>query len=363
MARDFIAERRTERLQYGETVYLLEPNVKRSRGGMRDIHLLRWLWFLRCGVADFDRLHDMGVLSKFDHRRLLSSQTFLLRVRNEMHFHAGEACDLLTRAEQLRLAEYFQYRGRQGLLPVEQFMRDYFHHTNHVWHLAHRLSEIVQPPSRVSRVFGPVLGYTTKDGYHIGRREISATTQAMARLELHLEEVLRLVDLARTEGKRISQDTWYFVYRTAPQYSNLLEPRRGQRSFLRLLDNPERLGELLRRLLELGVLEKIIPEFAHARCLLQFNQYHKYTVDEHSIRAVEEATRFAERKDALGEAYVHLQDKRMLHLALLIHDLGKGLRRGSLGSRPANCPEDGRAIRAQRRKTPRRSSSWSTSIC
>ena len=290
---------------------------------MRDIHLLRWLWFIRCGVADFDRLHDMGVLSKFDHRRLISSQTFLLRVRNEMHFHANEAADTLTRAEQLRLAEYFQYRGRQGLLPVEQFMRDYFHHTNHIWHLAHRLSELVQPPSRVQRVFGPVLGYTTKDGYHIGRREISATTKAIARLELHLDEVLRLVQLARTEEKRISQDTWYFVYRTAPQYSNLLARETAQK-FLKLLDSPERLGELLRRLLELGVLEKIIPEFAHARCLLQFNQYHKYTVDEHSIRTVEEATHFGDRRDALGEAYVHLQNKRMLHLALLIHDLGKG---------------------------------------
>ncbi len=323
MGRDFIAERRTERLQYGETVYLLEPNLKRSRGGMRDIHLLRWLWFLRCGVADFDRLHDMGVLSKFDHRRLVSSQMFLLRVRNELHFHAGEACDLLSRAEQMRLAEYFQYRGRQGLLPVEQFMRDYFHHTNHVWHLAHRLSELMQPPSRASRVFGPMLGHTTKDGYHIGRREVSATAKALARLELHLEEVLRLVELARTEEKRISQDSWYFVYRTAPQYSNRL-PRDTATKFLKLLDRPERLGELLRRLLELGVLEKIIPEFSHARCLLQFNQYHKFTVDEHSIRAVEEASHFAERKDALGEAYAHLQDKRMLHLALLIHDLGKG---------------------------------------
>lgn len=323
MGRDFIAERRTERLQYGETVYLLEPNLKRSRGGMRDIHLLRWLWFLRCGVADFDRLHDMGVLSKFDHRRLVSSQTFLLRVRNEMHFHAGEACDLLSRAEQMRLAEYFQYRGRQGILPVEQFMRDYFHHTNHVWHLAHRLSELMQPPSRASRVFGPMLGHTTKDGYYIGRREVSATAKVLARLELHLEEVLQLVEVARTEGKRISQDSWYFVYRTAPQYSNLLS-RDATTRFLKLLDRPERLGELLRRLLELGVLEKIIPEFAHARCLLQFNQYHKFTVDEHSIRAVEEASHFAERKDALGEAYAHLQDKRMLHLALLIHDLGKG---------------------------------------
>lgn len=323
MGREFIAERRTERLQYGESVYLLEPNMKRSRGGMRDIHLLRWLWFLRCGVADFDRLHDLGVLSKFDHRRLMTSQLFLLRVRNEMHFHAGEACDLLSRAEQVRLAQYLQYRGRQGLLPVEQFMRDYFHHTNHVWQLAHRLSELMQPESRVQRVFGPVLGYTTTDGYHIGRRVISATTKAIARLELHLEDVLRLVELARTEEKRIAQDTWYFVYRTAPQYSNMLTPETATK-FLRLLDTPERLGELLRRLLELGVLEKIIPEFAHARCLLQFNQYHKYTVDEHSIRAVEEATRFADRKDALGDAYIHLQDKRMLHLALLIHDLGKG---------------------------------------
>jgi [protein-PII] uridylyltransferase len=323
LGREFIAERQIERRQFGETVYLLEPNLKRSRGGMRDIHLLRWLWFLRCGLADFDRLHDKGVLSKFDHRRLVSSQAFLLRVRNEMHFHAGEAADMLTRAEQLRLAKYFQYRGRQGLLPVEQFMRDYFHHTNHVWHLTRRLSDLVQPASRVQRVFGPMLGYTTQDGYHIGSRDISATTAAIARLELHLDDVLRLVELARTEDKRISQDTWYFVYRTAPQYSNMLS-RTTSEKFLKLLDSPERLGDLLRRLLELGVLEKLIPEFAHARCLLQFNQYHKYTVDEHSIRTVEEATHFADRKDALGEAYIHLQDKRMLHLALLIHDLGKG---------------------------------------
>ena len=77
LARSFIAERRKERLEFGETVYLLEPNVKRSRGGLRDIHLLRWLWNLKTGVADPDRLHDLGHLSKFDYRRLLSAQKFL----------------------------------------------------------------------------------------------------------------------------------------------------------------------------------------------------------------------------------------------------------------------------------------------
>jgi len=104
LARAFITERRKERLEFGETVYLLEPNVKRSRGGLREVHLLRWLWYLKSGVADPDRLHDMGLLSKFDHRRLMSAQSFLLRVRNEMHFHANETCDALSRAEHVSLA-------------------------------------------------------------------------------------------------------------------------------------------------------------------------------------------------------------------------------------------------------------------
>jgi [protein-PII] uridylyltransferase len=323
LARDFIAERRKERREFGETVYLLEPNVKRSRGGLRDIHLLRWLWFLKAGVADPDRLHDLGHLSKFDYRRLISAQNFLLRVRNEMHFHANETCDALSRAEQLRLAEFFQYQGRQGMRPVEQFMRDYFHHTAHVWRLVHRLAELMQPASRMSRVLVPMFGRKTEDDYQIGRHEINATSRATARLAQHREEVLKLVDLARREGKRISQDTWYFVYRSAPQYSS--EPKPAvMTKFVQTMADPLRLGELLRRLHELGVLEKIVPAFAHARSLLQFNQYHKFTVDEHCIRAVEEATHFAERKDLLGEVYRGVSDKAVLHLALLLHDLGKG---------------------------------------
>lgn len=323
MAVDFIAERRKERLEYGETVYLLEPNLKRSRGGLRDIHLLRWLWYLKSGVSDPDRLHDMGVLSKFDHRRLMSSQNFLLRVRNEMHYHANETCDALSRAEQLRMAEYLKYQGKQGMLPVEQFMKDYFHHTAHVWQMAHRLSELMQPEARPSRVWVPLLGRRVQDDYQLGRNEISATPRATARLAQHPEEVLKLVDLARNAGKRISQDTWHFVYRTAPQYSNELKPAIVS-SFLQILTNPLRLGELLRRLHEMGVLEKVVPEYSHARSLLQFNQYHKYTVDEHCIRTVEEATKFAERSDAVGDVYRSLPDKTILHLALLIHDLGKG---------------------------------------
>jgi hypothetical protein len=96
-------------------------------------------------------------------------------------------------------------------------MRDYFHHTNHIWHLAHRLSELMQPASRVTLLLEPVLGRKAEDDYQIGRHEVSATPRATARLAHHREEVLKLVDLARREGKRISQDTWHFVYLSAPQ--------------------------------------------------------------------------------------------------------------------------------------------------
>jgi [protein-PII] uridylyltransferase len=324
MPKEFIEERRKERVQYGETEYLLEPNVKRSRGGLRDIHLLRWLWRLKSGVADPDRLFDMGMMSKFDHRRLVSAQNFLLRVRNEMHFQANESEDVLSRAEQLRIAEAFQYQNQTppGRLPVESFMRDYIHHTGHVWRMTHRLGELMLPTSRVSRILEP-LGRRTEGDYQISRQEISATPRATTRLAQHREEVLKLVDLARRENKRISQDTWHFIYRTAPQYSS--EPRSAINSqFLTMMADPVRLGEALRRLHEMGVLEKIVPDFAHARSLLQFNQYHKYTVDEHCIRAVEEVTKFIGRNDVLGELYRNLPDKTILHFALLLHDLGKG---------------------------------------
>lgn len=322
---EFVEARRVERIKYGETVYLLEPNIKRSRGGLRDLHLLRWLWFAHAGISDLDQLRRENVLSKFDHRRLTSSRDFLLRVRNEAHFAEGKARDLLNRGVQRQLAAKLGYRGREGMLPVEQFMRDYFRHAGHIWFLAARISELSTRTKKntVATVFGAVFSRSVERDYRIDDREITATEIGRAKLQNNLDEALRLVDLARLSDRRISQDTWYWVYRNAPTYSSALTEIVRER-FLDILDKPQELGGLLRRLHDLGVLEKLVPEYTHARCLLQFNQYHKFTVDEHCIRTVEQATRFADRDDLLGEEYRKLRNKRQLHLALLIHDLGKG---------------------------------------
>ncbi len=321
--REFILARKEERKKFGETVFLLEPNIKRSPGGLRDIHLLRWLWFAKNGESDPNRLLHKGVISNFDHRRLMSAQSFLLQVRNEMHFGGQGSTDVLSRAEQMRIADAFRIRARTGMLPVEQFMRDYFRHTSHVSFLTTRMCDLVSPPPVVTRMLAPVLSQSLSAEFRLGMREISATQLGTTRLSKNLKHAVHLVDLARLYDKRIGQETWYHVYRAAPSYSADLEPDTIER-FLNMLNSPLNLGDALRKMHELGILEKLIPDFTQARCLLQFNRYHKYTVDEHCIRSVGEATRLGERSDTVGDVYRKLERKWLLHLVLLLHDLGKG---------------------------------------
>ncbi len=323
LCQTFLDARATERDQYGETVYLLEPHVKRSRGGLRDLNLLRWLGFAEHGISDPDRLHLAGALSKLDYRRLLSALEFLLRLRNEMHFHAESAHDLLNRAEQLRVADWHGHTQSSGLLPVEHFMRDYFRHTNHIWQLVRRRAASLQVVSTMTRVLDPMLGKNIDGNYRVGMKSVSATPRGVAKLKKDLGEVLRLVELSAREGKHIDHATWSTLILASPEFTGEVPPQ-VRKQFYELLANSQTVGEVLRVLHELGYLEKIIPAMKHVRCLLQFNQYHKYTVDEHSLRTVRKAAEFAERKDALGEAYREVADKRVLHLALLMHDLGKG---------------------------------------
>ena len=141
-------------------------------------------------------MHLAGALSKIDLRRLQSALAFFLRLRNEMHFHAGSAHDLLNRAEQLRLAEWQGYAPRSGLLPVEQFMRDYFRHANHLWQIVRRRDASLQIVSRVTRVLDPVLGKNIGGDFRVGMRSVNATPQGLTKLKRDMGEVLRLVELS-----------------------------------------------------------------------------------------------------------------------------------------------------------------------
>lgn len=312
-----------ERAKFGETVYLLEPNVKRSRGGLRDLQLLRWIGMVRYGTPEPDELCARGVLSEDDYQAICRAGEFLLWLRNEMHFHAGRSSDVLGRSEQVRITERLGYQAESGMLPVELFMRDYFRHTERVNQVVTRFVAKARSAGRLRRVFDALVGHYLPGGFRVGRTRVAATKRGLKRLGGNLEAVLELVELANLYDKQIDPDTWEFVHEQASALSGPVSPKACRR-FRSLLKHPARQAELLRRLHEVRLLEKFIPPFAHARGLFEFNQYHKYTVDEHCFQAVEEAVEFQFDPGPLGRVYRQLARKHVLHLALLIHDLGKG---------------------------------------
>lgn len=320
--------RRDERSKFGETVFLLEPNVKRSRGGLRDLQFIRWVGFIRYGENDFDALCEAGWLTKDEQRRLRAARDFLLWVRNDLHFQHNKAEDVLERTEQVRIAGLRKYSEVAGLLPVEQFMREYFQYTSDVREIAAHLiaGAEVKPP--FWWFFESLVSHQFEGDFRVGPKSISATRRGLAKVRGDLAETLRLLDVANLYDKRIDHTTWQAIRKAmlsrGPADPDQPLPPEVSEKFISLLARPPRLGESLRRLNDLRVLEQLIPGMTHARGLLQFNAYHRYTVDEHSIRVVEHLTSLQNDNGVPGEVYRSIRTKSTLHLAALLHDLGKG---------------------------------------
>ena len=317
--------RKEERSKYGESVHLLEPNVKRSRGGLRDLQLMRWVGFLCHGHTEPDHLCRAGHITQVDYNRIRMALDFLLRLRNELHFHAGSACDTLHKSEQMRIAEEFGYVEQDNLLPVERFMGDYFKHTEAVRHAAAHLVENARWKAPWhSAILGYIVSSRADADILVGPVHITTTRMGRKRATSNLGSILRMMEVANRYDRRIDPPTWEAIRAAMSEKKTIEVDKVAIDRFMALLAEPNRLGRSLRRLRQLRVLEKLVPGFDHAHCLLQFNEYHKYTVDEHSIRAVEEAVRFQEDTTTLGRAYRKIKNKALLHLALLVHDLGKG---------------------------------------
>lgn len=313
-----------ERRKYGETVFLLEPNIKRSRGGLRDIQWIRWIGFARYGECDLEKLDRLGHLALEDYQSLRRGLQYLLRLRNQMHFEAGKLQDQLDRGLQMRLAKWSGFTGDDGILPVEQFMKEYFEHTSEIRYCSAHFAEAAKWQSPVALSIEHTLGIPVQRDYRVGWRNVWATQSGLERLRRDPAAVLELMAVSSRFSKPIEHQTWREI-RSAMLTRHITEIDRVTiQRFLELMSSSGNLAEQLRRLHELRVLEQIIPEMTHARCLLQFNQYHKYTVDAHSIRAVECVTDLESDNGLLGIIYRGLKNKRILHLALLIHDLGKG---------------------------------------
>jgi [protein-PII] uridylyltransferase len=313
-----LAERIKEHQDYFATVNLLEPNVKKSPGGMRDVHLLRWIALPRYGTRDPQMLRAAGVLTQEDAQIISIGTEFLSRIRNELHFHAGQAQDVLTRDEQVRVAKWMKFENQGPLLFVERFMLQYHRQTTALHDAVMRFAHGARTPGFFRSVLNRFSTKVVEEHYVLDSDSIALRADAPVD---RAETLLRLFDLARRHAVEVKHESLERVRRVTP--SSVLTPE-SRKLFLQIMSDPKGLGLLVRNLHRVGLLGRFIPAFEHARCLMQWNQYHKYTVDEHSIRALESATFRIDDKGPVGQAYRETKRKDVLHLALLLHDIGKG---------------------------------------
>ena len=318
-----LLERAAEQARFGSSAHLLEPNLKLSKGGLRELHLIRWIAHVRYGVAGFDRLEQERLLSAEDAAMLAEAREFILRARNDLHFKAGRAQDVLTLHEQVRLAAAFGFRDRPGLLAVEQFMQRFYRHSSALEEVAERFVRRCRGSSLWRRL-GRFLTQRRVNGqYVVTGGALAPVPEARPAVLSNLERLVSLFSLANQMGLEVDDSLWEQI-RNAVSLLDGQDATAARRVFLAMLATPGHLDSTVRRLASLGVLEKLIPEFAHARGLIQFNQYHKYTVDEHTLLCVAHAEAFQDDPGPLGHAYRGIHHKEILHLALILHDLGKG---------------------------------------
>lgn len=320
-----IASRRQEREECGGAVQQLEPDVKRAFGGLRDVHLIRWIGFARHGVADLNSLKLQGAFDPRDGLRVIQANDYLLGIRNELHFAAGRPFDTLTREEQVRIAERQGFEARAGRFAVERFMQRYFEQTTAIADVAERMARDAGRTPAAKRFVDFVMTYWVDGTYRIGPNGLDVPRRHLGRVTSSLEEMLKLFLAAARYQVTVShalREAVREALRDRPP-EEVLSPE-ASKLFLQLLKTTGKLGHTLRTMYGIGLLEAILPSLRNMRCLLQFNQYHSYTVDEHTLRAVEAAERLEVDPGAPGRVYKELKHKELLFLALLLHDAGKG---------------------------------------
>ncbi|MBY5408087.1 [protein-PII] uridylyltransferase [Rhizobium leguminosarum] len=332
-----LAERDERHRKAGDTRYLVEPNVKEGKGGLRDLHTLFWISKYYYHVRDQAELVKLGVLSKHEYRLLEKADDFLWAVRCHMHFLTGKAEERLSFDIQREIAEAFGYHTRPGLSAVERFMKHYFLVAKDVGDLTRILCAALedQQAKSIPGLTGVISRFTHRNRKIAGSVEFVEDRGRIALAEPEVFKrdpvnIIRLFHVADINGLEFHPDALKRVTRSLALIdSSLRENDEANRLFMSILTSKRDPALILRRMNEAGVLGRFIPEFGKIVAMMQFNMYHHYTVDEHLIRTVDilseiDKGRAEDLHPLANKLMPGIEDREALYVAVLLHDIAKG---------------------------------------
>ena len=335
-ARTFVAEKLAERdarhKRMGDSRYVVEPNLKEGKGGLRDLHALFWIGKYLHRVGSVAELVDKGLLTAPELRAFQKAENFLWAVRCNLHLVAGRAEDRLTFDVQPEVARRMRYADRPGRSAVERFMQHYFLTAKAVGDLtgvflAH-LDDGLAPKGRRFGLPGFMRLPRKLSGFVLDRGRLT-----IPRDDWFREDPIRLIELFAVADAQ-SLEIHPTTMRAANRDARLIDARtrddpRANALFLDVLTSPRNPESVLRWMNESAVVGRFVPDFGRVVAQMQFDMYHHYTVDEHSIRAVGLLSRIErgelqEDHPLVTAMLRQTASRRILYVAVLLHDIAKG---------------------------------------
>ncbi len=334
-----LAEREDRIRRAGQSRYLVEPNVKDGKGGLRDLHTLFWIAKYVYRVRDPSELIKRGVFDKGEYALFRRCENFLWSVRCHMHFVTGRAEERLSFDIQREIAVRLGYTSHPGLRDVERFMKHYFLIAKDVGDLTAILcaeledshAKSVPVLSRVMSRLRPVkrTKLAGNSDFEIENNRITlARANAFKRDPVNL---IRIFQLAQKHNLAFHPDVMREMTRSLKLIdADLREDKEANKLFLDILTSKNDPETVLRRMNEAGALGKFVPAFGKVVAMMQFNMYHHYTVDEHLLRCIgvlEEMERGdAEDTKLANELIQKIQPnhRKVIYVTMFLHDIAKG---------------------------------------
>jgi len=326
-----LAERDARHKRVGDSRYQLEPNVKEGKGGLRDLHTLFWIAKYIYRTDDVGKLVELGVLSVKESRRFERAQNFLWTVRCHLHYLAGRSEERLTFDLQTEIGRRMGYTDHVGSRGVERFMKHYFLVAKDVGDLTRIFCAILEADQKHKRRLSWMR-------WGSGRRSLGGLVIDGGRVTIPSEDFFKKDPVALLRLFHVAQQHELDIHpralRTASQSVRLInhelrENPEANRVFLEILTSRKGPETALRRMNEAGVFGRFIPDFGRVVAQMQYDMYHVYTVDEHTLFAIGilhqiETGLLKDELPLATQLAATIVSRRALYLAVLLHDIAKG---------------------------------------
>ncbi len=328
-----LAERDKRHLRQGESRYLVEPNIKEGKGGLRDLQTLYWIGKYLYHVTDAEDLVQHGVFTADEFRTFQKAEAFLWDVRCRLHYLTGRAEERLTFDVQADLARRMGYDDTEAHVAAARFMRGYFLVAKDVGDVTRIFCAALEDQDRkrlptLTSMLPGFLKRTGDENFFFEGGRIAAREGIFRTDPVNL---IRLFQVAEAKNIDIHPQTLQRVTRSLDLIDDTVRLNaEANRLFLEIAASRRDPERALRRMSEAGVLGRFLPEFGRVTALMQFNMYHHYTVDEHSLQAIGNLSRIehGERKKEYplaSDLIKRVKSREALYLAMLLHDIAKGL--------------------------------------